>query len=64
MFLVMMRGHHVQAVSQAEDELRHGHSEFALRMARDTKAGQTKEIATMNRLLAALHRQMHPGMAA
>lgn len=59
-FLVMMRHHHAQAVSEAEDELHHGRNEFALRMAQMIKAGQTQEIATMNEMLMALHRQMHP----
>lgn len=60
MFLVMMRHHHAQAVSAAEDELHHGRDEFALRMARTIKAGQAQEIATMNEMLLALHREAHP----
>ena len=51
LFLMMMRPHHAQAVSEAEDELLHGRNSFALDMARSTKADQAVEIAEMNRLL-------------
>ena len=54
MFLMMMRPHHAQGVAEAEDEVMHGRNAFALTMARSTKADQTREIAQMNDLLAAL----------
>jgi uncharacterized protein (DUF305 family) len=55
MFLMMMRPHHAQAVSEAEDELEHGRNGFALHVARATKTDQAREITQMNDLLAALH---------
>lgn len=63
LFLVMMRHHHAQALSLAEDELRHGRDAFALKMARTTKTEQAKEIAAMNKLLASIH-AMHRDIAA
>ena len=54
MFLMMMRPHHAQGVSEAEDELEHGRNDFALDLARTTKRDQTREIARMNDLLASL----------
>ena len=51
LFLMMMRPHHAQAVSGADDELLHGRDSFALDMARSTKADQAAEISEMNRLL-------------
>jgi uncharacterized protein (DUF305 family) len=62
MFLIMMRHHHAQAVAEAEDELHHGRDELAVQMAQMIKSGQTQEIATMNEMLIALHRQVHPQM--
>jgi uncharacterized protein (DUF305 family) len=56
MFLMMMRPHHAQAVSESEDELEHGRDAFALDQARNAMADQTREIAQMNDLLAALDR--------
>jgi uncharacterized protein (DUF305 family) len=54
MFLMMMRPHHSQAVSESEDELEHGQDRFALHLAATTKADQGREISQMNDLLAAL----------
>ena len=54
MFLMMMRPHHAQAVSEAEDELEHGRNQFAVNLARTTRNDQLREIALMNDLLAAL----------
>lgn len=54
MFLMMMRPHHAQAVTEAEDELEHGRDSFALDVARTTMDDQSREIAQMNDLLAAL----------
>jgi uncharacterized protein (DUF305 family) len=54
MFLMMMRSHHAQGVSEAEDELKNGRNDFAVDLARNVKADQTREIARMNDLLAAL----------
>lgn len=54
MFLMMMRPHHAQAVSEAEDELEHGRDAFALDVARTTKDDQAREITLMNDLLAGL----------
>lgn len=54
MFLMMMRPHHAQGVSEAEDELHHGRNPFAVNLARTNKSDQTREIARMNDLLAAL----------
>lgn len=56
LFLIMMRRHHAQAVSEADDELRHGGSEVALGLARTIRAGQLKEIGTMNGLLGSILR--------
>ena len=52
MFLMMMRPHHAQGVSESEDELKHGRNTFALTLARTNKADQLREIAQMNDLLA------------
>ena len=54
MFLMMMRPHHAQGVSEAEDELEHGRNTLALNLARTTKTDQSREIARMNDLLAEL----------
>jgi uncharacterized protein (DUF305 family) len=54
MFLMMMRPHHAQALSEAEDELEHGRNHFALGVARTTRVDQARELALMNDLLAAL----------
>jgi uncharacterized protein (DUF305 family) len=54
MFLMMMRPHHAQALSEAEDELEHGRNHFALGVARPTRVDQARELALMNDLLAAL----------
>jgi uncharacterized protein (DUF305 family) len=54
MFLMMMRPHHAQALSEAEDELEHGRNPFALGVARTTRVDQARELALMNDLLAAL----------
>ncbi|GAA3856844.1 DUF305 domain-containing protein [Amycolatopsis tucumanensis] len=54
MFLMMMRPHHAQAVAEAIDELEHGRDRFALDVARTTKTDQSRELARMNDLLAAL----------
>jgi uncharacterized protein (DUF305 family) len=54
MFLMMMRPHHAQGVSEAEDELEHGRNNFALDLARTSKRDQVREIAQMNDLLASL----------
>ncbi|MFI7679470.1 DUF305 domain-containing protein [Actinophytocola sp. NPDC049390] len=54
MFLMMMRPHHAQAVSESADELEHGKDRFALHLAATTKSDQGSEITQMNDLLAAL----------
>ena len=54
LFLMMMRPHHAQAVSEAEDELQHGRNDFAVSVARTIKTDQSQELAKMNDLLAAL----------
>ena len=54
LFLMIMRPHHAQGVSEAEDELEHGRNSFAVNLAGTNKADQTREIAQMNDLLAAL----------
>ncbi|HJT92520.1 MAG TPA: DUF305 domain-containing protein [Mycobacterium sp.] len=54
MFLMMMRPHHAQGVSESEDELMHGRDPFALGLARTSKRDQSREIAAMNDMLAAL----------
>lgn len=54
MFLMMMRPHHAQAISEAEDELEHGRNQFAINLARTTKVDQSRELALMNDLLEAL----------
>jgi uncharacterized protein (DUF305 family) len=56
MFLMMMRMHHAQAVSETQDELEHGRDAFARRLARTANVQQTREIALMNDLLADLSR--------
>jgi uncharacterized protein (DUF305 family) len=55
MFLMMMRQHHAQGVSESEDELMHGRDPFAMELARANKSDQSREIAQMNDMLAALH---------
>jgi uncharacterized protein (DUF305 family) len=54
MFLIMMRPHHALAVAESVDELEHGRAKFALDQARTAKADQSRELARMNALLAAL----------
>lgn len=54
MFLMMMRPHHAQAVSESGDELDHGRNGFALSIARSAKSDQTREISVMNDLLAGI----------
>jgi uncharacterized protein (DUF305 family) len=51
MFLMMMRPHHGQAVSESADELEHGRDGFARRLANTTKSDQGREISQMNDLL-------------
>jgi uncharacterized protein (DUF305 family) len=54
LFLMMMRPHHAQGVSESEDELEHGRDRFALHLARTNKQDQSREIAQMNDILAQL----------
>ena len=54
MFLMMMRPHHAQAVSESEDEIENGRNSFAVGLARTTKADQAREISQMNELLSDL----------
>ena len=54
LFLMMMRPHHAQGVAESEDEIKHGRNAFAVNLARTSVADQSREIALMNDLLAAL----------
>ncbi len=51
LFLILMRMHHSQGISEAADELQHGRDSFATKLARTAKEDQLGEVAEMNRLL-------------
>ncbi|MEU5992804.1 DUF305 domain-containing protein [Spirillospora sp. NPDC047418] len=51
LFLILMRMHHAQGISEAADELLHGRDSFAINLARTAKEGQVGEVSEMNRLL-------------
>jgi uncharacterized protein (DUF305 family) len=51
LFLILMRMHHAQGISEAADELLHGRDSFAIKLARTAKEDQVGEVSEMNRLL-------------
>jgi uncharacterized protein (DUF305 family) len=61
-FLAMMIPHHVGAIEMAKLVLTHGRDPATRQLAQDIIAGQTVEIESMQRRLAAL-RQRHEGVA-
>jgi len=52
-FLRQMRVHHIAAVAMAQAELAHGKDRQARRLAQEVIAAQRREIAVINRWLAA-----------
>lgn len=51
LFLLLMRMHHAQGISEATDELLYGRDSFAVKLAETAKADQVSEVSEMNRLL-------------
>ena len=63
-FLAMMIPHHAGAVDMARLVLQHGRDPATRQLAEEIIAGQTIEIESMTRRLAALRRQPGAGGAA
>ena len=63
-FLAMMIPHHAGAVDMARLVLQHGRDPATRQLAEDIIAGQTIEIESMTRRLAALQQRSSAGSAA